>query len=237
MTSMIPTPFPSDPEAIRKELEFRDKQKASRQAEADFYAKRWRDRAAESGKAAVAFAQETLRTGQLLNGGGLLAIPAVVTLFGLDARIALEGLMSTGLAFGLGLLAAWSGHIAAFFALDARSAAEWCWADSEEAQVRHGHFRRTDDPWRSPEAEKADRQGRRNWRIFLGFKLLTILLALGAVSGFLAGANLGARTVLSTPPRAAGTAAIPVPSPAETPRSQAAPMAPPASESGQVASP
>jgi hypothetical protein len=58
----------------------------------------------ESDKAAIELGQSILKTQTLLNGGALVASPAVITLFGLDAKVIMRDLFIAGGLFGLGLI-------------------------------------------------------------------------------------------------------------------------------------
>jgi hypothetical protein len=71
------------------------------------------------------FAQSVVKSGFLLNGGGMVAIPAIVALFKLDASKGLWMLAAMGSAFVAGLLAAWAASICAFFALANSSGASY----------------------------------------------------------------------------------------------------------------
>jgi len=66
---------------------------------------------------AVAFAQTAIKSGFILNGGGMIAIPAIVALFNLDAEKLLHQLFLTGGLFVGGLCSASIASICAFFAL------------------------------------------------------------------------------------------------------------------------
>src|SRR5437016_2592910 len=52
-----------------------------------------RTAARETDKSAIAFAQSTIKTATLLNGGALVAIPAGVALFGIDATAVMHPLI------------------------------------------------------------------------------------------------------------------------------------------------
>jgi integrase-like protein len=68
-------------------------------------------------QSAAAMAQMVIKSGFILNGGGIIAIPAVATLFSLDAEKMLSQLMLTAGLFIGGLSVAWLASIFGFFAL------------------------------------------------------------------------------------------------------------------------
>jgi hypothetical protein len=61
----------------------------------------------DTDKGAIELGQSILKTGTLLNGGALVAIPATVTLFGVDAKSIITQLLVAGGLFALGLLLSW----------------------------------------------------------------------------------------------------------------------------------
>jgi hypothetical protein len=74
----------------------------------------------ETDKGAIELGQSILKAGTLLNGA-LVAIPAVVTLFGVEAKLIITSLLVAGGLFAPGLLLSWLSEFAGFFALANRA--------------------------------------------------------------------------------------------------------------------
>jgi hypothetical protein len=72
-------------------------------------------------KAAVDFAQTVIRSGFVVNAGAIIAIPAILALFNLDADALRGRLLVTGIFFASGIGAAWLAGIFAFFTLAHKS--------------------------------------------------------------------------------------------------------------------
>jgi hypothetical protein len=172
--------------------------------EVEHFTAPWRAEAFESGKAAVAFAQSIIRTSQLLNGGGLLAIPALVSLFGLDVNIGKNLLVWTGFSFCLGLLCAWICNYFAYYSQDFRSRAASEKASAVEVQVRHDHRRAYGDPIRSPKSEEHSRNSDELYKKSDRAVVRGVALSLLSLACFLIGAFFGYRTITETPQRPTG---------------------------------
>ncbi|MCA4920798.1 MAG: hypothetical protein ING82_15335 [Roseomonas sp.] len=188
-------------DAPSRDAEIRERMKFEH-LEVDHHAQPWRAEAVESGKAAVAFAQSIIKTSQLLNGGGLLAIPALVTLFSLDVNIGKNLLIYTGASFCLGLMCAWICNYFAYYSQDFRSRAAREEAHAAEAQIRHNHRRAFDDPIKSPHSASYSANSRRLYRWSDRAVVGGVILSLLSLVCFLFGAYFGYRTVTETPQRA-----------------------------------
>jgi hypothetical protein len=65
---------------------------------------------------AIEFAQTVIKSGFILNGGALVAVPAFVTMFSIDARGDMTTLLQSGGLFVVGLLAMWLAAGCGYFA-------------------------------------------------------------------------------------------------------------------------
>lgn len=72
-------------------------------------------------ESANGFAQTVIRSSLLLNGGALIAVPAIVALFMPDTSQHQEPLLLVLRTFIAGLIAGWAAGFFAFFAVDAQS--------------------------------------------------------------------------------------------------------------------
>lgn len=170
----------------------------------EHFAQPWRAESLESGKAAIAFAQSIIKTSQLLNGGGLLAIPALATLFSLNVHAGQRLLLWTGLAFGLGLLFAWLCNFCGYFSQDFRSQAERKWAEATEHQIRHNHRKKPNEPEKSPQTEKDLKDGKKLFARSGRFVTWGVVFAFFSLISFLIGCYLGHRAITEIPQRLPG---------------------------------
>lgn len=110
----LPVPTPSVQQAYYLSPESREIRKEYREDRAARIAP-LHEEAKVSQAAAIAIARDFLKNGVVLNGGGVLAIPAIVTLFDLDADKMFRALSLVAVGYGLGLVTAWSAVLCAFF--------------------------------------------------------------------------------------------------------------------------
>jgi hypothetical protein len=163
--------------------------------------------AAASERAAFDLAQASIRTILVLNGGAFVAMPAIVTLFGLDASAIRSQLVLTAVLFTGGLAIAWVAGICGFSALTVRANGKTALANAMRARVSKSHYPENADvnKWDAQDADgvrTSDRQRRR-------FKYLCIAaIGLCVLSGtlFIGGVWQGGNTVLHAPQK-------PVPAP------------------------
>lgn len=200
MVSRLDDPFiqPISPTEYRERVRHENEQ-------VEHFAQPWRAESLESGKAAIAFAQSIIKTSQLLNGGGLLAIPALATLFSLNVHAGQRLLLWTGLAFGLGLFFAWLCNFCGYFSQDFRSQAERKWAEAAEHQIRHNHRKKPEEPEKSPQSEEDLEAGRKLFTRSNRFVNLGVLFAFLSLISFLSGCYLGHRAITEIPQRVPST--------------------------------
>jgi hypothetical protein len=153
-----------------------------------------RDAALAAATVASEFAQSAIKAGFLLNGGGLIAIPAIVALFKLDAEKGFWPLFATGGTFVLGLVVTWSASLCGYLAF---------WQLREWHIARAVMFDRILEFHSAPSGgeekelravDAAERQMRRmrnskRWRYAVAVLCLVALLV------FVAGVSIGAHAV------------------------------------------
>ena len=152
-------------------------------------------------QSAAAMAQMVVKSGFILNGGGIIAIPAVATLFGLDAEKMLSQLMLTAGLFIGGLSVAWLASIFGFFALAHKGDLSYTNA-VRTARLLEGKY----SPWLAQQmAEKAEAARKRSDRLrvyFLTERCFAIILCLTSFVLFIAGSLEGGRAILKAPHKA-----------------------------------
>src|SRR4051794_14498609 len=93
----------NDPMAERERKEHRDEYRRRIEREVEPL----NQAAHDSLETAIDLGQSIVKTGTLLNGGALVAIPAVISLFGVDAKSIIRNLFVAGGLFVAGLLCSW----------------------------------------------------------------------------------------------------------------------------------
>lgn len=168
-----------------------------------------------SDRGAIDLAQGAIKTATLLNGGGLLAIPAIITLFGLDARSVAWRLVTTATLFIGGLVAAWVANFCGFFALAARTDAFEHRAYSTRARIARQHYATAPEAqsWLEQEAVLDKKWDKRRAQ-FVAWRWVGIILLIVSLVFFLSAAIWGAMTVLQAQQRtvAMGSAGLHSPS-------------------------
>jgi hypothetical protein len=91
-------------------------------------------------KQAVEIALSVFKTSNLLNGGAIVAIPAVVTLFGLDAKAVADPLLIAGGIFAGGLISSWLSAVFGFFALSNRADRDYWDATSMKLRTNIAYY-------------------------------------------------------------------------------------------------
>jgi hypothetical protein len=145
------------------------------------------------------FATNAIRALTYLNGGGLVAIPTVVALFGADPKQAKLELLKAAIFFVAGLFAVVVVQASAFFVYARRAESENFLADEQAIRLMHTHY-----PGAADEQSKRlnDAQARRQrstektlrsnyWR------RLALVLFWTSLVCFIAGCFFGARAVLT----------------------------------------
>jgi hypothetical protein len=153
------------------------------------------DASLAAAKAATDFAQSVLKAGFWLNGGGMIAIPAIVTLFKLDAPTLFWMLLSTGAAFIVGLLVTWIASLCGFFALANRSDSAYNSAVRTARNLEAKYF-----PFAKAEMEAQARAAESTAKSFavkfLRLRRVAIVLCFVAMMAFIVGVGFGAYAVV-----------------------------------------
>ena len=156
------------------------------------------EEALTASKSATEFAQNVIKNGFLLNGGGMVAIPAIVALFKLDTQKLLWMLLATGAAFIVGLLAAWSASICGFFALANRSDSVYSTATKTARNLEVMFF--PPDAARKAtlgeQAKAAEETAARHESKFQRLRRAGIILCFVTLVGFIAGVGFGALAII-----------------------------------------
>lgn len=149
-------------------------------------------------KAAVDFGKTVIRSGFVVNAGAIIAIPAIVALFNLDAEAIRGYLLFTGVLFGIGIFSAWLAGIFAFFTLAHKSDQFYTSAIQIGRILESKYF-----PPRASEmtrqARDAEKRASRLRIIWVTERYIAIILSLASVALFLAGSWAGAHAVLKAP--------------------------------------
>jgi hypothetical protein len=160
------------------------------------------DLASDADKAAIELGQSILKTGTLLNGGALVAIPAVVALFGIDAKAVARNLLIAAGLFVLGLLFSWLSGIGGFFALSRRADRDYQNAEATKVTLYKDYYPdETKKAQQTGQIEDLSRLIKRHHRAFVVYRIFTILFSFMSLAAFVAGAVLGGLTILHAPPR------------------------------------
>jgi hypothetical protein len=162
--------------------------------------------AMETDKAAITLGQSVLRTSTILNGGALVAIPAVVTLFGIDAKAVIESLMWAGGLFIVGLLASWLSTILGFFALSHRADRDYDRGEVTKFGLYKDYY---PDQFKEHDAEHDKHQTRvlRRNRAFERLRFSAIVCSFASLAVFVGGSVVGGWSVLHAPIKATTSSA------------------------------
>lgn len=204
------------PEERRQFLEAVAKDRSDYRDELDRVTAHHRAMREESDKGAITVAQGGMRTGLILNGGGLVGIPAMVAVFGLDAAGARGWLVAIVALFLLGLAIAWLSNLFAFFALATRADASQMLADAAERNL-------TNNRWGAPKedqtkaAQDEEAEGNRLWTRFQRQRAAAIVACLASFVLFANGAIVGGFAVVKAPARGLGAASAAPPAVAGAP--------------------
>jgi hypothetical protein len=174
-----------------------------------------RTAARDPDKSAIAFAQSAIKTATLLNGGALVAIPAGVALFGIDATAVMRALfLAAGLFVG-GLVAALLASMFGFLALAQRVAMEDAVADGTQESLNNFYYPRDDDEaerqkkiaTQTKEVEQIRRSVRHHRSMFLTCSGIGVFFLCISLVAFVCGSGKGGWTVLHAPLKPVGRAA------------------------------
>jgi hypothetical protein len=153
--------------------------------------------------AAIELGQSIVKTGTLLNGAAIIAIPSLVTFFGIDTKAVISPLVTAGILFAIGLVFSWVSGVLGFFALGSRSHSEHWFARATYLRFHYSYF-----PLSDTDAQKTERMGesatlyKRAERInrhFKVFRALAIISTLLSLLAFIAGNAEGGWTILHAP--------------------------------------
>jgi hypothetical protein len=147
-------------EGLRRDLELHVKPLAHQALDAD--------------KAAIELGQSILKTRTFLNGGALVAIPAVVTLFGIDAKAVMRNLLVAAGVFVLGLLFSWLSGIFGFFTLSRRADRDFDMAEVTKATIYKMYY--PDEP-QTLRIDQVSRRANRRHRALVFYRTLAVLLS------------------------------------------------------------
>jgi hypothetical protein len=146
---------------------------------------------------AVAFAQMIIKSGFLLNGGGIIAIPAIVTLFNLDPEKVFYHLILTGGLFIAGLSSASGAGIFGFFALAHKSDNFYSSAIRTVRFLESKYFPPLAEE-ASRKAEAAQKRAKRAATLSVAERYVAICLCAASVILFILGAGVGGWAILGT---------------------------------------
>jgi hypothetical protein len=162
----------------------------------------------DSDKMSVEIAQSVLRTATLLNGGALVAMPAIITLFGVDAKYTMRSLLIAGGLFVSGLGFSWLSSICGFFALAKRGDRNYAQADSTRLDLYRFYYP-TDDEKRKTEQESEleslRAQNKQCHRAFIIYRAMAVLFSSLSFVGFVGGSGVGGWMVVQSPIRPASS--------------------------------
>jgi len=176
-----------------------------------------------SDRGAIDLAQGAIKNATILNGGALVAIPAIISFFGLELQAIVWPLLATGGLFIFGLISAWLANICGFFALTARTEAFTSLANLMRTRVTREHYPNDSrvETWKSEEA-KNERRCNESLARFHWWRIFGICCGLVSLALFVLGATWGGITVSVAPRkatmliRAPAARARPVPSSPQT---------------------
>lgn len=155
-------------------------------------------RASDLQKAANEFVSSAMRALMYLNGGGLLAIPAVVAMFQLDVKQAKSRLVATAAFFFLGLLCVLVAYTYAYFSIGRQIRSEFARVQETQLYLEMLHYpgTQTEQEKRRIDRQEFRDQARKHLNASRAWEIWTIfILAISAVF-FTFGAIAGARLIL-----------------------------------------
>jgi hypothetical protein len=161
---------------------------------------------------AVALAQVTIKSGFILNGGGIIAIPATFALFNLDAEKLLTQVLFTALLFVAGLCSAFAGSMCAFFAL-AHKADDFYSSATRTARILQAKYFPLQAADMKKQAEDAERRKIRLRKLWVTERYAAIVLCVASLALFIAGSYVGGRTILHAPHKMQPSTLQPTPRP------------------------
>jgi hypothetical protein len=154
-------------------------------------------------KAAIELGQSIVKTGTLLNGAAIIAIPSLVTFFGIETKAVMVHLIVGGVLFSAGLLLSWTSALFGFFALGSRSHSEHWFAEATYLRFHYSYFPPPDTDEKKKErmnesATLYEKAGR-IYKHFKGFRAVAIILSLLSIVAFIAGNAVVGWAILHAP--------------------------------------
>ena len=173
----------------------------------NFHVQYYRARALESEKAALVFAQNSIKTSQILNGGGLIAIPAFVTLFNLSVQAGQSLLVASAATFTVGLCLAWASNLMGYLSETNKGTSMISLAEAQEYQIRHIYDNAVnpDAPKKSELFQEELKISKRKALKFRVFRYFGTFFVVFSMNCFIVGAFLGYRAITEIPQRAQST--------------------------------
>jgi hypothetical protein len=159
--------------------------------------------ARETDKSALELAQSGIKTMTLLNGSALIAIPAVVTLFGVDAKAVIQRLFIAGGFYVFGMITAVLSSVLGALALSHRSDRDYNLGEATRHNI-HKFFYPKDNTENDFPAEAEQHNAK-----FVTYRRVAISAFALSLVGFICGSGIGALTILSSPLRPVNTAVAP----------------------------
>jgi hypothetical protein len=154
---------------------------------------------------AVALAQVVIKSGFILNGGGIIAIPTVFALFNLDAEKILPQVALTALLYVVGLCCAFLASICAFFALANKADNFYSNAVRTARNLEAKYFPHQSEEMKK-QAEAAKRRADRLRIFWVTERFVAIILCFASLALFIAGAYVGGKLILNAPHKAPASA-------------------------------
>jgi hypothetical protein len=133
------------PDEYRDFLKLRNEQREEFRREIERHVEPYIEAAHKSDQSAIELGQSTLKTSTLLNGGALVAIPAVVTLFGIETKSIITNLLIAGGLFALGLIFCWLSGCGGFFAMAHRADRDYSSAEVIRQSIYMAYHQTTDE--------------------------------------------------------------------------------------------
>ena len=149
-------------------------------------------------KYAVDFSLMTVKTGALLNGGALVALPAFGAFFKVSVVATGHEFYVSGLSFVIGLLASWLSMAAAYWTNAFHAGAIFAARDTQvnTLAIIHDQAFGSDPKLTKDERPKFKKQEKFRARIKICFHILATLFCLVSFGAFIYGAVIGGEALL-----------------------------------------
>jgi hypothetical protein len=145
-------------------------------------------------KAAIELGQSIVKTGTLLNGGAIVAIPTLVTFFGIETKAVMAGLIFAGGLCTAGLMFSWASALSGFFALGARSHGEHWFAEATKLRFHYSYFPPAENDKnkaeRLSESDEMYAKSKRHHKRFVIYRAFSIFLSFLSMVAFILHAPL-----------------------------------------------